>query len=72
MRYSEFNRQVKEASEIELENMLTRERKGLYDLRQRIALKQLDNPHAIKNARKNVARIQTEMRARQIKAEQGS
>ncbi len=71
MRHSEFNRKIKEASDVELENMLKQERQSLYDMRQRIALKQLDNPHAITNAKKNVARILTEMTARE-KAGRGS
>lgn len=64
MRQSEFRKKVKEATEPELESMLKQEREGLYKLRQQLALKQLDNPHAIKMARKNVARILTEMRLR--------
>ena len=68
MRQSEFGKKVKEAGSVELENMLKQERESLYKMRQQIALKQLDNPHAITNARKNVARVLTEMRARDIKA----
>jgi ribosomal protein L29 len=64
VRQSEFRKKVKEATEPELESMLKQEREGLYKLRQQLALKQLDNPHAIKMARKNVARILTEMRLR--------
>lgn len=64
MRQSEFRKKVKEATEPELESMLKQEREGLYKLRQQLSLKQLDNPHAIKMARKNVARILTEMRLR--------
>ena len=72
MRQSEFREKMKEAGEIELENMLKQERENLYKMRQQIALKQLDNPHAITKARKNVARILTEMGARNIKAGKGS
>lgn len=72
MRQSEFLRKVKEASEPELENLLKQERENLYKMRQQIALKQLDNPHAITVARKNVARLLTEIRAREIKAGRGS
>lgn len=68
MRQSEFGKKVKEAGGVELESLLKQERESLYKMRQQIALKQLDNPHAITNARKNVARILTEMRARDIKA----
>ena len=72
MRQSEFRRKVKEAGEVELEGILKQERENLYKMRQQIALKQLDNPHAITNARKNVARALFEMRAREIKAGKGS
>ncbi len=68
MRQSEFGKKVKEAGSAELESLLKQERESLYKMRQQIALKQLDNPHAITNARKNVARILTEIRARDIKA----
>ena len=67
MRQSEFRKKVKEASETELENILKQEREGLYKMRQQIALKQLDNPHAVTNARKNVARILGEVQTRETK-----
>ena len=68
MRQSEFRGKVREASENELTTILKQERENLYKMRQQIALKQLDNPHAITNARKNVARVLCEMRVREIKA----
>ena len=72
MRQSEFRKKVKEASEVELDSILKQERESLYKMRQQTALKQLDNPHAITNARKNIARALAEMRAREIKAGKGS
>jgi len=72
VRHSEFRKKIKEAGGVELENILKQERENLYKMRQQIALKQLDNPHAIKNARKNVARALAEQRAREIKAGKGS
>lgn len=72
MRQSEFRHKIKEASDVELENLLKQERESLYKMRQQIAMKQLDNPHAITNAKKNVARIVGEQRAREIKAGKGS
>ena len=72
MRQSEYRTKVKEASEQELEAMLKQERENLYKTRQQIALKQLDNPHAVTNARRNVARILTEVRDREINAGRGS
>lgn len=72
MRQSEFRRKVKEASDVELAGILKQERENLYKMRQQIALKQLDNPHAITNAKKNVARVLSEMREREIKAGKGA
>ena len=72
MRQSEFRQKVKEAGEAELESMLHQERESLYKMRQQIALKQLDNPHAITNARKNVARVLSEIRAREMRSGRGS
>ena len=71
MRQSEFRAKIHETSVTELENMLAAERESLYKMRQQIALKQLDNPHAITKARKNVARLLAEVRAREIKAAKG-
>ena len=71
MRRSEFQKKVKEASDPELETMLKQEREGLYKMRQQIALKQLDNPHAITKARKNVARILGAMRLREAAGHKG-
>lgn len=72
MRQSEFRKKIREAGETELDTVLLQERESLYKMRQQIALKQLDNPHAITNAKKNVARVLAEMRAREIKAGKGS
>lgn len=68
MRQSELRSKVKQSSDTELETMLAQERENLYKMRQQIALKQLDNPHAIGIARKNVARILSELKDREIKA----
>lgn len=66
MRRSEQLNKVKESSDLELESMLKIERESVYKLRQQVALKQLDNPQAITVAKKNVARILTEIRAREL------
>ncbi|MBI2844467.1 MAG: 50S ribosomal protein L29 [Armatimonadetes bacterium] len=47
--------------------MLKEEGKNLYGLRQQIAMKQLDNPLAIRDSRKRVARILTVLRERELK-----
>lgn len=72
MRQSEFRTKVKQAGDVELESMLRQEEESLYKMRQQIALKQLDNPHAITNSRRNVARIRTELRTRGLNAGEGS
>ncbi|MCE5200675.1 MAG: 50S ribosomal protein L29 [Armatimonadota bacterium] len=68
MRQSEFRKKVKEASGPELDTLLKQEQENLYKMRLQIALKQLDNPHAIGDAKKNVARIKNELRGRELKA----
>lgn len=72
MRRSEYKQKVRDASDTELQTLLKQERENLYKMRQQIALKQLDNPHAITNAKRNVARILEEIRAREIRVAEGS
>jgi len=72
VRQSEFDSSVRQASDRELLDKLNRERKALYEGRQEIARKQLSNPHTIGVARRNVARVLTEIRARELKAGKGS
>ena len=72
MRQSEFDFKVQQANDHELKDMLERERRALYEGRQEIARKQLNNPHTISVARKNAARVLTEIRVREIKAGKGS
>ena len=67
MKTKEFVNKVKSANDLELMEMLMNEKKGLYELRQRKAMRQLDNPHALDISRKNIARILTEVRARELK-----
>lgn len=67
MKKTEYNEKIANASEVELDKMLSEQRKDLFTFRQRKALKQLDNIHAITDAKKNIARILTEIRAREIK-----
>jgi len=69
---SEFLKKVKQASDVELETMLRQEQENLYKMRQQIALKQLSNPNAITSAKKNIARIRTEIRLRQLARSKGS
>jgi ribosomal protein L29 len=68
---SEYNKKINSSGDMELENMLIQERSNLYKMRQQIALKQLDNPHAITIAKKNIARLLSELTARKLKAGKG-
>jgi len=65
---SEFRKKVHEASRGELSQMLKEERQALYNARQRMSLKQQENPREIRERRKNIARILTAMRARELQA----
>ena len=67
MKKTEFKDKLINASDVELFVYLEEQRKGLFTLRQRKALRQLDNLHAITDAKKNIARILTEIRARELK-----
>lgn len=67
MKTKEYVSKVKSASDSELKDMLIKEKAGLFQLRQKRAMRQLDNPHSIDIARKNIARILTEIRARELK-----
>ena len=67
MKKTEFNNKLTSASEVELYTLLEEQRKDLFTLRQRKALRQLDNIHAITDTKKNIARILTEIRARELK-----
>lgn len=72
MRQSEFVAKAKEASVAELEQMLAQERESMFKMRQQLAMKQLTNPHALGLSRKNVARILSELKAREASKDKGS
>lgn len=71
MRLTEKRRQIKESSEQELVAMLHEERKALFNLRHDASAKQLENPMRIREARKNIARVLTIMREREIAKDKG-
>jgi large subunit ribosomal protein L29 len=60
---------VREMSEADLEAKLKDSRVELFNLRFQHATGQLDNPGKIGAVKKDIARLHTEVRARQIKAE---
>ena len=71
VRLTEKRRQIKESNPRELEQMLKDERKALFTLRHDMSAKRLDNPRRIREARKNIARILTVLREREIAQEKG-
>jgi large subunit ribosomal protein L29 len=61
--------EIKEMSAADLEAKLKDSRVELFNLRFQHATGQLDNPGKIGAVKKDIARLHTEVRARQIKAE---
>lgn len=57
---------VKELSTAELNDRLDMERAELQKLRLNHAISPIDNPNLIKNHKKNIARILTELRRREL------
>ena len=60
---------VREMSEVELNNELSNLKAQLFRLRFQSATNQLDNPLQIKSVRKDIARIKTILRERELKAQ---
>ena len=65
MKYTE----IKELSDEQLAKKLEDGRAELFNLRFQMATSQLDNTARVKAVKRDIARIQTEMRTRQIAAE---
>ncbi len=61
--------EIHEMDESELAQHLADSRTELFNLRFQLATGQLDNPARIKAVKKDIARLHTEMRAREIRAE---
>ena len=62
--------EMKKLSTAELETKLKDLKAELFNLRFQMATSQLDNTARIKQVKKDIARIQTEMRDRELKAVQ--
>jgi len=58
---------VREMSDVELNNELSNLKAELFKLRFQSATNQLDNPLQIKSVRKDIARIKTILRERELK-----
>jgi len=65
MKYKE----IRELSDEELSKKLEEGRAELFNLRFQMATSQLDNTARVTTVKRDIARIQTEMRARQIAAD---
>ena len=62
------NNKIKEMSSPELEKELGELKSELFKLRFSLATNGLDNPMKIKEVKKNIARVKTELRSRELKA----
>ena len=60
--------EIRELSDAQLVEKLKEMRAELFNLRFQMATSQLDNTARVKQVNKDIARIQTEMRAREIAA----
>jgi len=62
-------KEVVKLSDEKLTDALANSRAELFNLRFRLATGQLDDPSKISAVKKDIARIQTEIRARELKAQ---
>ena len=60
--------EIRELSADDLQPKLKEARAELFNLRFQMATSQLDNTARVKQVKKDIARIQTEMRARELSA----
>jgi len=67
MKAKKIKEELKELSEKDLQERLEAEISELNQLKISHSINPLDNPDSIKQKRKNIARILTELRARQLK-----
>ena len=65
-------RDIQELSDEELSQKLEDGRTELFNLRFQMATSQLDNTARVTIVKRDIARVQTEMRARQIAAEESA
>ena len=60
--------EIRELSAEDLATKLKEAREELFNLRFQMATSQLDNTARVRQVKKDIARIQTEMRARELRA----
>ena len=64
--------EIRELSDAQLADKLKEMRAELFNLRFQMATSQLDNTARVKLVKRDIARVQTEIRARQIAAEKSA
>jgi large subunit ribosomal protein L29 len=64
-------RELREMTPEQLDTRLEGLKEELFNLRFQLATNQLDNPHRIKDVRRDIARVRTEMRVRELKIVRG-
>lgn len=60
--------EIRALADSEIEEKLKQSRTELFNLRFQLATGQLDNPHRITMVKKDIARLHTELRSREIAA----
>ena len=68
MKSKEFLAEIRELSSEDLQTKLKEARAELFNLRFQMATSQLDNTARVRQVKKDIARIQTEIRARELNA----
>ena len=66
---SKNTKEIKNLSDVELNDQLKDLSKSLFNLRFQNTIKQLENPVRIREVRREIARIKTEQRKRELAAE---
>ncbi len=64
--------EIRELTDAELANKLKEARTELFNLRFQMATSQLDNTARVKVVKKDIARVQTEIRSRELRVEAGA
>lgn len=72
MKLTQYKEELRKASKEDLDKMIQDERKNLFMGRKEAATKQLENTMRIRNARKNIARILTVLRERELESAKGN
>jgi large subunit ribosomal protein L29 len=71
MKVAQHREELRESTVAELQNKLAQEQKNLFMARKEAASKQLENPMKLRVAKKNIARILTIVRERELGSEKG-